>query len=198
MIRHFEKLMKKASRAVKHWWLLLAAGLLVIAAGILVFVYPMESYVLLAMIFGILILIVGAVQLIAAGTSGNYFLMRGYFIVGGVLDVILGLFLCFNPAVNFVLIPILLGLWMMYHSFMMIAFGGDLGTFKASGSGLVIVGGILLLLLSLFILIRPFGVGVNAVIAVLGIGLLVLGLLLCSVSLKLRDIHRFIGEGDLR
>lgn len=189
MKRHYENLMSKAARAVKHWWLLLLSGLLCIVAGILVFIFPMESYMTLAILFGILMLIVGAAQLIIASTSGNYLAMRGYVIAGGILDLLLGIFLCIYPAVTVVLLPIMLGIWMMYHSFMIIAFGGDLETFKIGGSGWVTVGGILLLLLSILILVNPFSAGIATVIVVTGVGLLVFGLLLCAESNMLRQIH---------
>lgn len=189
MKRHYENLMSKAARAVKHWWLLLISGLLCIVAGILVFIFPMESYMTLSILFGILMLIVGAAQLIIASTSGNYLAMRGYVIAGGILDLLLGIFLCLYPAVTVVLLPIMLGIWMMYHSFMIIAFGGDLETFKIGGSAWVTVGGILLLLLSILILVNPFSAGIATVIVVTGVGLLVFGLLLCAQSNMLRQIH---------
>jgi uncharacterized membrane protein HdeD (DUF308 family) len=181
--------MSKAARAVKHWWLLLISGLLCIVAGILVFIFPMESYMTLSILFGILMLIVGAAQLIIASTSGNYLAMRGYVIAGGILDLLLGIFLCLYPAVTVVLLPIMLGIWMMYHSFMIIAFGGDLETFRIGGSAWVTVGGILLLLLSILILVNPFSAGIATVIVVTGVGLLVFGLLLCAQSNMLRQIH---------
>ena len=189
MKRHYENLMSKAARAVKHWWLLLISGLLCIVAGILVFIFPMESYMTLSILFGILMLIVGAAQLVIASTSGNYLAMRGYVIAGGILDLLLGIFLCLYPAVTVVLLPIMLGIWMMYHSFMIIAFGGDLETFKIGGSAWVTVGGILLLLLSILILVNPFSAGIATVIVVTGVGLLVFGLLLCAQSNMLRQIH---------
>lgn len=189
MKRHYENLMSKAARAVKHWWLLLISGLLCIVAGILVFIFPMESYMTLSILFGILMLIVGAAQLIIASTSGNYLAMRGYVIAGGILDLLLGIFLCLYPAVTVVLLPIMLGIWMMYHSFMIIAFGGDLETFRIGGSAWVTVGGILLLLLSILILVNPFSAGIATVIVVTGVGLLVFGLLLCAQSNMLRQIH---------
>ena len=189
MKRHFENLMSKAARAIKHWWLLLLAGLLCIVAGILVFVFPMESYMTLSIIFGILMLLVGAAQLIIASSSGNYLAMRGYVIAGGILDLLLGVFLCIYPAVTVVLLPIMLGIWMMYHSFMIIAFGGDLETFRVGGSGWVTVGGILLLVLSILILVNPFSAGIATVIVMTGLGLLVFGALLCAEANMLRQIH---------
>ncbi len=192
MKRHFENLAQKAGRAVRHWWMLMLAGVLCVAAGIAVFVFPLESYVALSICFGVLMLIVGAVQLIIASTSNNYLMMKGYVIVGGVLDLILGLFMCLYPGITLMLIPIMLGIWMMYHSFMIVAFGGDLDTFNVKGNGLVIAAGILLLLLSILILMNPFGVGVAAVIVMAGIGLLLFGIILCVMSLKLKDIHNLV------
>jgi uncharacterized membrane protein HdeD (DUF308 family) len=87
------------------------------------------------------------------------------------------------------LLPVMMGIWMMYHSFMIIAFGGDLETFRIGGSAWVTVGGILLLLLSILILVNPFSAGIATVIVVTGVGLLVFGLLLCAQSNMLRQIH---------
>ena len=166
------------------------AGLLAIAAGICVFVFPVESYVTLSILFGILMLITGAVQLIIASTSGNYLMMRGYIIVGGVLDVILGIFLCVYPGISLFLLPIMMGFWLMYHSFMIIALGGDMSTFKISGNGMMILGGILLLLLSIFVLVDPFSVGVVTVLTVAGVGLILLGVLMCAISVVLKEIGK--------
>ena len=190
MKRRFENLTKKAGRAVRHWWLMMFAGVLCIAAGIAVFAFPLESYVTLSLLFGVLLLVVGVAKLIAASTSGNYFMMRGYVIVGGVLDLILGLFLCFSPGVTLMLLPIMMGFWMMYNSFILIGFSGDFDTFGVPGSGWLAAGGVLLLILSIMVLVNPLGAGIATVVVLAGVGLIVLGILLCVLSRKLKDIHR--------
>lgn len=189
MKRHFDNLTAKVGRVIKHWWLMMLAGILCIAAGVAVFIFPMESYMTLSILFGILMVIVGAAQLVIASTSGNYLAMKGYVIAGGVLDLFLGLFLCIYPAVTVVLLPIMLGIWLMYHSFMIIAFGGDLDTFKVSGSGWVVFGGVLLLILSILVLVNPFSAGIATVIVFTGMGLLVFGALLCGQSVLLKRVH---------
>lgn len=192
MKRHFENLAERAARAVKHWWLMMVAGILCIIAGICVFVFPLESYVTLSVLFGVLMLLTGAAQLIIASSSGNYLTMKGYFIVGGVLDVILGIFLCVYPGVSLVALPIMMGLWLMYNSFVIIAFGGDMDTFKLSGGGMLIVLGILLLVLSLFVLLNPLSVGITTVLIVAGAGLILFGLTLFTISLKIRDLDKLV------
>lgn len=196
MRSHFDNITVKASRVIKHWWLYLLCGILCIAAGIAVFVFPMESYMTMGLLFGILMLLVGAVQLIVAASSGNYLTMRGYVVVGGVLDLILGIFLCVNPAVSMVMMPILLGIWMLYHSFIIMAFGGELETFNISGSGWTVAGGALLMLLSIFVLINPMSAGVATVVVLAGTALVVFGMMFCAVSFMLKDVHRHL-DNDL-
>ena len=190
MKRHFENLVAKAARAVKHWWLMLIAGILCIAAGICVFVFPVESYLALSILFGIVMLLTGVGQLIIASTSGNYLMMKGYFIVGGILDLILGIFLCVYPGVTLVVLPFMMGLWLMYHSFILISFGGDMDTFKVSGSASMIILGILILMLSIFVLLNPFSAGVVTVLVVAGVGLILLGVTFCILAAKLRDLKK--------
>lgn len=194
MRNHFDNLTVKASRAVRHWWLYMLCGILCVAAGIAVFIFPMESYMTMGLLFGILMLLVGTTQLVVASSSGNYLTMRGYVIVGGILDVILGVFLCVNPYVSMVLMPVLLGIWMLYHSFILMAFGGDLETFRIDGSGWTVAGGALLMLLSIFVLVNPMSAGVATVVVLAGVGLILFGMLLCALSFKLKNIHRAIDD----
>ena len=194
MRNHFDNLTVKASRAVRHWWLYMLCGILCVAAGIAVFIFPMESYMTMGLLFGILMLLVGTTQLVVASSSGNYLTMRGYVIVGGILDVILGVFLCVNPYVSMVLMPVLLGIWMLYHSFIIMAFGGDLETFRIDGSGWTVAGGALLMLLSIFVLVNPMSAGVATVVVLAGVGLILVGMLLCALSFKLKNIHRAIDD----
>ena len=62
MKRRFENLTRRAGRAIKHWWLMTIAGVLAVAAGIAVFAFPLESYVALSILFGVLMLVVGAAK----------------------------------------------------------------------------------------------------------------------------------------
>lgn len=190
MKRRFENLTRGAARAIKHWWLLAVAGILCIALGIVVFAFPLQSYVTLAILFGVLLLVVGAAKLISASTSANFFMMRGYVIVSGVLDLLIGIFLCIYPGVTLVALPIMMGFWMMYNSFVLIGFSGDFETFGIPGFGWVIGGGILLLVLSILVLVNPFGAGIATVVVLAGVGLIVFGILLISLAMKLKEIHR--------
>ena len=67
-------------------------------------------------------------------------------------------------------------------------------TFRLSGSGMLIALGILLLILSIFVLVDPFSVGVVTVLTVAGVGLLMLGLIFCTISVRLKNLHKVLGS----
>lgn len=183
-----------AARAVRHWWLMFIAGILCIALGVAVFVFPLASYVTVAILLGVLMLLTGIVQLVLASTSSNYIAQRGYMIVAGILDIIFGVFLCVYPGITMIMLPVIMGIWMMYRSLMLIAFGGDMDTFKIAGRGFITVGGVLLLLLSILVILNPFSIGVATVILLAGTGLILLGCLLCAVSIKMKNIDKLMEE----
>ena len=186
-----QKIISKAGRAVRHWWLGLIAGILLVAGGIAVFCNPVESYLTLSIMFGILMLVTGIVELVVACTSRNYFALRGYSVAGGILDLLLGILLCIYPQMTLVLLPIMLGVYMLYHSFMIIGFGSDLQAFRVPGAGWSIAMGVILLLLSAFVLINPFSVGVGAVVVLTGISMLLLGAAFMTGSFRMKGIHKY-------
>ncbi len=187
------KLSDRAARAIRCWWMFLLCGLLCIAAGIAVFRNPLESYMTLSLLFGIVMLVTGIVELAVAFSSRNYFMMRGYNIVGGILDIIVGILLSAMPSVTAALLPVFLGIWIMYHSFMIIGLAGDLSSFNVPGAGWGIAGGILLLILSALIIFKPF-FGAAVVVILMGVALVVIGAIMIAGSLRLRKLHKSVQE----
>ena len=80
---------------------------------------------------------------------------------------------------------------MLYHSFMIIGFGSDLQAFRVPGAGWSIAMGVILLLLSVFVLINPFSVGVGAVVVLTGISMLLLGAAFMTGSFRMKGIHKY-------
>ena len=148
MENFLNRMADKASRTIRHWWLYLITGILSIIAGIVVFCNPIESYLTLSIMFGILMLISGIVVL-----------------------------------------PVILGVWMMFHSFMIIGLGSDMDSFRVRGSGWVIAGGVILLLLSLGITFFPLTLGTASVVILTGCAFIFFGALLIALSIRLRRIH---------
>lgn len=197
MENFFNRVADKASKTIRHWWLFMITGTLSIIAGIVVFCKPIESYLTLSIMFGILMLVSGIVELAVSGTSRNYFTTRGYNIINGILNLLLGLFLCCYPGVTVVMLPVFLGVWMMFNSFTIIGLGSDMDSFRVRGSGWVIAGGVILLLLSLGITFFPLTLGTASVIVLTGCLLIVFGIIVIALSLRLRGIHEHFRFHDV-
>lgn len=180
---------EQAQRAIRYWWLLLAVGIITVSMGIAAFFFPAESYILIATVFGIVTLLSGIAGLTTAITSRNLFATRTWNIAGGIIDILLGILLCANIGISAAVLPYLLGAWLLIRSVMVIGFGGDLLTFGLRGGGWSIATGILLLIFSLVILIRPFAVGIPVVTTLAGIVLLLAGLVISSLAWRMRNIH---------
>ncbi|MCI2082116.1 MAG: DUF308 domain-containing protein [Bacteroidales bacterium] len=191
----FSGTVEKASKTVKNWWLLLAAGIILTGMGIATFFFPGESMNILSILLGIVILTGGIIQLILAITTGNYFLTRGYIVVGGILSVILGLIFCFESrTMADSIFPVLMALWMLYESFMILGMGNELAIFGIRGSGWAIFGGVLMMSVSILALISPFAFGKTLLAVFVGTALIIDGIYAILGSLLLKDIENTLSE----
>ena len=187
------ELRERTCRNVKHWWLLLACGILCAICGIVVFCNPVKSYITISIVFGIVMLLNGIVELITAVTSRNLFLLRGYNIMGGMLDLFIGLFLCAFPRLTLDLLPIILGVWLLYHSFMVMGLGSDLKAIRTPGSSLLFIGGVVMLIIAILALFSN-SFGTNLVVILTGTAFVIFGIILSSIALELRKANRYLNE----
>ena len=62
-------LLENSKRAIRYWWLLLLVGVILIVAGISVFLYPVQSYLGLSVLFGWLMLVSGVLEAVLVWVS---------------------------------------------------------------------------------------------------------------------------------
>jgi uncharacterized membrane protein HdeD (DUF308 family) len=93
------------------WWLSLLIGALAVVAGIIVLLKPSNSLTTLAVVSGILILVDGIVELVAAVIGGSE--NRGLMAVIGALSVIAGVLLIRHPLGGVKAVALVLGIWLI-------------------------------------------------------------------------------------
>lgn len=183
-----ENLIEKAYRLTRYWWVLLAFGVITFILGLLVFVYPGTSYMTLARVFAVVILVSGLTEIIMA-FSENYLPGRGWVAIGGTLEFIIGLVLLFNPAISAIALPFVLAFWMMLKGFSEIGLASDLRAMKVSGMGWSIFSGLLLILCGVAILFLPM-VGTKIIIIMLGVGLLLAGISISAFAIEIYALKK--------
>ena len=80
------------------WWLAIVRGVLAIIFGILVLTWPVETAVILTIVFAIFAIVDGIVNIVGAISSRKYDSTWGWLLTQGILTLIVGLIALFAPA----------------------------------------------------------------------------------------------------
>lgn len=101
----------------KYWFLPLLTGLLFIISGIYIFKTPVESYLTLAMIFAVIFLISGILE-ISNAISNRHYPNWGWSLAGGIVDMVLGIILVSSPGLTMAILPLYIGFTILFRSIM--------------------------------------------------------------------------------
>ena len=175
---------------IAHWWLSLIVGLVAVVVGFIVVLNPAESYYSIAIWFGVVVLLSGAFGIVQASSSNNYLVRRGWFVIASVIDIIIGVLLLFNVLLSAAILPILLGIWLLYRGLILVMQGVDIRGYGVGDAGWVIFGGVLIIAISIAILLLPETLGVEAVVLSVAIACVVYGVTAISLAFRLYEVHR--------
>jgi uncharacterized membrane protein HdeD (DUF308 family) len=169
----------------RNWWLVLLRGLAAILFGVLTFVWPGITLVTLVLLYGIYALADGVLAL-AAAFMGGAPAPRWWLALVGVLGIGAGLVTFLWPGMTAILLLLFIAAWMIATGVMQIIGAIRLRKEIDNEWLLVISGsGALSVLAGIVLLVQP-GAGALALLWVIGAYLIVYGILLVSLSLRLR------------
>ena len=187
-------LYERAMEPVRHWWMYLIIGVLAFFLGVFMLTNPAITYEMMTLLLGLALVIFGVIEMIVGIFSRNIFVSRAAVIIGAVLNIVLGVLLAANPGIAAITLPLILGMWMLYQSFMTISYAGDLKTFKIKGYGLTLFCGIVLLILAVLILLRPVAIGMMTVAIYIALSFIIYGISEIVSAFRLRSIHNITEE----
>ncbi|MBV7530551.1 HdeD family acid-resistance protein [Chitinophaga sp. sic0106] len=174
---------------VKYWWLYLLNGIIFIIAGFVVFSNPFSSYVLLSIFFAVTLFVSGFAEIIFAVSNREHMYGWGWSLASGIIDLVVGLLLMIYPAVSMAVIPIFLGFWFLFRGISLIVFSIQLSMEKVPNWGWLLVGGIILIMLSVFILDNP-ALGVATILGIVAASFWVAGVLAIIFAFRLRHVKK--------
>lgn len=190
----FTSLIENSKQAIRFWWLMLIVGIVLIGAAVVIFLYPAQSYMGMAVIFGWLMFLSGVLEIVVVAANKHFVTGRGWMLVGGILQAVLGIILIFNIALSAAALPVVLGFWLLMRGFSTVGLGSDMRALRVSGAGWTIISGTLLLLCAVWILLQPLVFGTTVVVVWVGISLLFAGIATCTLSMQLRQAHHCLEE----
>lgn len=174
------------ARVGRHWGWLLAFGIVTVAAGIAVLVWPGRTLVVIAVLFGIQLIVTGIFRFVAAFaaddlTGGT----RVLFALLGVLSLIIGLYAVRHVFITLLALALLLGIFWIIN--------GTVEVFTAlshremHGRGWSAFMGVLSIVAGIILLAYP-GISLVALAVILSIWLLVFGFGEIFAAFRIRSI----------
>jgi uncharacterized membrane protein HdeD (DUF308 family) len=170
----------------RHWGWVLAFGIITLLAGLLTLAWPGRTIVVIAVLFGIQLVVAGIFRFVAAiaidDESGG---TRVLLALLGVLSFIVGLYALRNVLVTIAALALLLGIFWIVS--------GAMEAFTAlshrgmQGRGWTIVMGLLSIVAGAVVLVYP-GISLATLAIVLGFWLLVYGIMEMVLAIRLRSI----------
>lgn len=175
---------------IKNWWVSLIVGLLFLACSVFVFLNQGESYLALAMTFGIMVIFAGVLEIyVGAGTPKNA--GKGWLIAGGIIEILLGIILLCLPTLLLTTVPYFLGFWLMFRGFTTIGTASDMMGYGMKGAGWTLFLAIMMVLSSFVVLFNPI-IGMGAAVLWLGISFLLAGITLIVFAFYLLRLKKHL------
>lgn len=184
-----ESFIDKIDYAVKNWWLSLLLGLLYVGVGICLMFAPLSSYFALSILFSVSILVSGIFELIFALSNRKNVSSWGWYLAGGIIDLILGIYLVTFPLMSMEVIPFVVAFWLMFRGFTFTGYSMDLKRYGTKEWGWYMAFGILAILCSLAIIWQP-GLGALSIVYMLSFAFLIIGFFRIMLAFELKGIHK--------
>lgn len=175
-------LIDEAREVTSLWWLFVLIGLAAVGVGIFFVVSPHETLTTFSVVAGILLLVDGAVAIIASifGRGEG----RGLLAMVGVLSAIAGLILIKHPFSTLVVLTLIMGVW-----FIVVGIARFVGAFSIDeGRGGAFAIALIDLVAGTVLLVWP-DLGLTTFAVIVGIVLIVRGLIFIGGGWELHKAH---------
>ena len=159
--------------SIDNWQLSMLLGIIFFIVGIVVFFEPGGTYLALSVLFGIVVILSGAFELYL-GTKAPTGSGKGWYIAGGVVEILLGILLLCTPSMLFTILPFVLGFWLLFRGFMAVGVASEMMGVGIKGAGWTMTLGILVIISAFLVLFNPI-IGVGVVVFWVGLSLLLAG-----------------------
>ncbi len=175
-------------RLFKNWWLMTLKGVLAIGFGIVVLVrqYPLIKSSL-AVSFGILVMASGLMIITGAFLHKKDSPRWTWWLVEGILDILIGAFFVFKPELAKAFFLIFLAFWACVIGIIQILTSFRMINYMERW-WMMLLTGVFSILFAVLIFINPFYAKYNLG-SIIGLACIILGLIMVFLSRTLRDIY---------
>jgi uncharacterized membrane protein HdeD (DUF308 family) len=186
-------IVQKAVGSIKYWWLYLVIGIVLALGSIYVFMTPLASFVSLAIVFSIMMLIDGIGTIVTSISNKDNIKGWGWHLAIGIIGTLIGIGLVSNPGITMAILPFYLGFWTLMKGSMLIGISFDMKSNDSDSWWMMLILGVLVAIVAMMMILNPF-FGASVIVNLAGMTLLLTGIALIILSFKLHHIKEGIGN----
>jgi uncharacterized membrane protein HdeD (DUF308 family) len=174
-----------AARVGRHWGWVLAFGIITLLIGIAALVWPGRTLVVVAVLFGIQLIVMGIFRFAGAFAADETGGTRVLLALLGVLSLIIGLYAVRHVLITLLALALLLGIfWIVSGAVELFA---AISHRETRHRGWNSVMGIISILAGIVVLVYP-GISLAVLAVVLGIWLIVFGAMQIAAAFRVRSL----------
>ena len=174
---------------VKNWWVSLILGILYVAVALGLMFFPFNGYAALSILFSISMLVSGLLEIAFAVSNRQRVSSWGWYLAGGVIDMILGLYLVTYPVLSMEVIPFIIAFWLMVPGIFLGRLCYGLKEVRDKRVGWVYSIRHSCIVCSLIILWQPT-VGAIYAVYMISFAFLIIGFFRIMLSFELKNLHK--------
>ena len=183
----------------RHWGWVLAFGIITLAIGVIALAWPGETLIVVAVLFGIQLVVMGIFRFVAAFAAGDVGGgTRVLYALLGVLSLIIGLYALRHVLITLLALALLLGIFWVVNGFVEIF--GALTHRDSPHRGWTGFMGVLSIVAGLVVLAYP-GISLVTLALVLGIWLIIYGVMEIGMAFRVRSalgrVRRWVAQESM-
>ncbi len=175
-----------------RWWAVLLRGIVVLAFGVLAFAWPGVTVATLVLLFGFYALMDGIFSLVSAIGGRRRREDRWLLVLEGIVGLWAGIVTLRSPAITAVALVFFISIWAMATGFLRIVAAMRLRK-EISGEVWLALSGVLSVLFAFMLMLNP-GIGVIALIWLIGGYALIMGVFQILLGVELRGLRATPGH----
>jgi len=170
--------------AARYWWLFLVGGIIAIAAGVLALVYPHITISVVALIFGIYLIISGLIELVAGiaedDVDGGVRVLAALL---GIISLIAGVTVLRHPGQSLLVVALVVGIYLIIAGVLTIYRGAT----RTDGRGVNIAVGCLDVIAGVIIAAWP-SIGLTTLVLFVGIMFIIRGIAAIYLAFQVKKL----------
>ncbi len=170
----------------KAWWAVLLIGLAMIICGFVYWFMPIVGYVIASQLFGWMLIVAGVVQLIVSTNSTNS-QGRGWWLVGGVIDIFIGFMLVRSIILSEMVFPFFIAFIFIYWGIS--ALISAVNSRQGKYWWLQLINGVLMLVIAFFFLESGYMQNILTVSLLTSLAFIYWGMSIAMASFDMKPTH---------